>query len=431
MNRIFVFLTLVLPLFTSAQNHDGNYQLQMTFRNPNAAQTARFEKIGNNLIIENNIPTITFEFRTFDPKTEENVYGIIKGIGSGVFTGDHMTIKGSATFNTFDKDKNDMHIDAVFIMEGDFTKLNSSQNISGTFTITREETPLFDGNFIAISEKGHSFKLVSGKSKILFANGREYVSQKVGEEVAITYKDKICTDENTLGEIVFEDGSIFKLKSNSTLLLIKGGIQLQFGEAWLNLPKQGSEFSVVTPTAICSVLGTEFIIKVNKESTLIHLLKGKLSVSDKIGNKVTLEAGQAIKATIVGLGTVVGFDENEVIHEFKGDGNGNAGNSLTSLLNGNAMLVGAGLLIGVLFILVLIFVIRKSAKRTKTKQFTPVPDYREHIPAPPSNAFQQASQENVSLGIQPPKVQPLSFCSECGSQLVPDARFCNICGTKV
>ena len=79
-------------------------------------------------------------------------------------------------------------------------------------------------------------------------------------------------------------------------------------------------------------------MKVDKESSLFNLFKGRLTLSDKMGNKATLEAGQAVKATIVGFGAVTGFDENEVRKNFEEQGPSSTGNSMKSLLNGNAML---------------------------------------------------------------------------------------------
>jgi len=130
---------------------------------------------------------------------------------------------------------------------------------------------------------------------------------------AVTINDKIKTEDNTRVELKFPDGSIFRIKSGTILTLMTGGINLQVGDAWFNLQKQGTTFQVVTPTAQCGVLGTEFSVSVDGSgNSAVLLYKGTVQVSDTKGaSTVTLNAGQKITTDAKGLSKPVALSSNE------------------------------------------------------------------------------------------------------------------------
>ena len=428
MKRTLSFLVLLLPLIASAQLHDGTYPLEMKFNYPKPELNLTYGVNFNKIVIVNNIANLSFELKISDPKTAQTNHGILKGNASGPVTGNHLKLEGNAVFDTYEKGNNDMHTNASVVLLGDFPKGKSAQP-SGTFDIEADGTPLFKGTYEAVAGKQMSFRLARGSAKILHASGGDFVTAIAGADIPLFISDKIVTGENSRGEITYSDGSQFKVKSGTTITLLAAGLHLFAGEAWFSLQKQGSAFQVVTPTSVAGVLGTEFIIKADKESTIIHLLKGRLSVSDKIGNKVILETGQAVKTTVTGLGSVVGFDENEVKKSFGDDEGTVAGNKAVSLISGNTMLVIGALLAGALIVILVIVIIRKSVL-TKEKaakvQKAPVPG---PLPAKPVNSYTTAQPQTHT--IQQPAVQNAAYCTLCGCPLIPNAKFCDSCGTKV
>jgi len=130
---------------------------------------------------------------------------------------------------------------------------------------------------------------------------------------AVTINDKIKTEDNTRVELKFPDGSIFRIKSGTILTLMNGGINLQVGDAWFNLQKQGTTFQIVTPTGNTGVFGTEFSISVDSSgNSAVLLYKGTVQVSDTKGTStVTLNAGQKILTSASGLSKPVTLSTSE------------------------------------------------------------------------------------------------------------------------
>lgn len=144
------------------------------------------------------------------------------------------------------------------------------------------------------------------KQKIMLTAGKEGVwlvkadgskrFLKEGNRAIITVQDEIITSEKHGGRatITFPDGSFFRLKANSKLVIVSGGVKLKFGGAWFNLRKAGKRFQVVTITTICGSMGTSWSMQVDKEGlTVVSLFEGKLSVTNAKGQgRVILNPGQ-------------------------------------------------------------------------------------------------------------------------------------------
>lgn len=171
-----------------------------------------------------------------------------------------------------------------------FTIITNSLNYIYTYTFKE-------------SQESHTITLLRGTASIFKVNGDSWTPLEVGKSVDIVINDKIKTGENTRAEMKFPDGSIFKMKSNTIAALLKAGIQLQVGESWFNIQKQGSTFQVVTPTTVCGVLGTTFSVSVAANGdTETMLYTGTLQIGDKDNNnKLTINGGEKLKATAKGL----------------------------------------------------------------------------------------------------------------------------------
>ena len=134
---------------------------------------------------------------------------------------------------------------------------------------------------------------IRGAFKKSSDGGSTWLTVQPGQSVEVTVQDMIRTSNDTRAKLTFPDGSVFLIKSNTTLVLVSGGIKLRVGEAWFNLRKQGKRFQVVTPTTVCGVLGTAGIVTTSPEGiTVIKLVEGQLEVSNQAGEgKIILKAG--------------------------------------------------------------------------------------------------------------------------------------------
>ncbi|MEI6502723.1 MAG: FecR family protein [Armatimonadota bacterium] len=174
--------------------------------------------------------------------------------------------------------------------------------LPGGVPLTLEPANAFDG----FRDNRIWVELTRGTASIL-GNGEDFwTALPRGTKVPITINEKFKTEADSRATLSFPDGSLFRVKSNTILTLMNGGIQLQVGESWFNLQKQGTTFQVVTPTAVCGVLGTTFSIAVkpNGDAT-VRLYEGQLAITHPTKNhKATLSAGEKINGTQKGLSAV-------------------------------------------------------------------------------------------------------------------------------
>jgi len=136
--------------------------------------------------------------------------------------------------------------------------------------------------------------VVRGDVQISRTKGSTYLDIGTNSVTIKTY-DVIKTGQNSRFIIKYKDGSYFRVKSNSIVTILPNGVQLQVGDSWFNLQKQGKEFKVVTPTTVCGVLGTTFSVShsiVSGKST-VDLLEGsvELEVPDE-DEMLVLVAGE-------------------------------------------------------------------------------------------------------------------------------------------
>ncbi len=131
---------------------------------------------------------------------------------------------------------------------------------------------------VVSAEETITFQLLRGRAAL----NRQGVGNWLDlgpEPIVVRVQDRLRTESETRGEMKFPDGSIFRVKSNTILTLMDGGIQMQVGEAIFNLQKQGRNFQVVTPTAVCGVLGTSFDVNVDRfGKTQVRVFDGIVAV---------------------------------------------------------------------------------------------------------------------------------------------------------
>ncbi|MBF0501677.1 MAG: FecR domain-containing protein [Candidatus Riflebacteria bacterium] len=150
--------------------------------------------------------------------------------------------------------------------------------------------------FGAAQENEILFTLLRGRAALLRATGGTWLD--LGPQpIAVKFGNSLRTDAESRGELKFPDGSLFRLKSNTVLTILNGGAQLQVGETWFQLKKQMRAFQIVTPTAVCIVMGTTLDVNVDRfGKTLVRVFEGMVSVKanqDSRRRQVVLQKGMA------------------------------------------------------------------------------------------------------------------------------------------
>jgi hypothetical protein len=125
----------------------------------------------------------------------------------------------------------------------------------------------------------------------------------------VTAGDSVRTGLRAQATLQFEDGSHVELGSNASFTLEEASgsrslLNLGFGAIKVWVQRLGSRrFQVRTPTAVCSVRGTEFRVEVMPGGrTTVDLYKGLLGVEDHRGQQVLLHPNERLQVDLRGIG---------------------------------------------------------------------------------------------------------------------------------
>lgn len=121
--------------------------------------------------------------------------------------------------------------------------------------------------------------------------------------------DKVQTGHGAKATLLFDDGSRIELESDTEMLIEETTVhrkafRLRLGRLTAYVRKILSRrFVVRTPTAVCSVRGTEFRIHVLAGGrTNVALIKGLLGVEDNRGHSILLRPNESLKIDRRGMG---------------------------------------------------------------------------------------------------------------------------------
>lgn len=107
--------------------------------------------------------------------------------------------------------------------------------------------------------------------------------------------DTVKTGADGRADFLLQDGSMLKLDAESAVTLLDQGAELLFGQINAKLKHWNKQMYVVsTPTAVCAVRGTDFIVREKAgRPTSVIVIEGTVAFSDKRGTKTVLvNAGQ-------------------------------------------------------------------------------------------------------------------------------------------
>ncbi len=155
--------------------------------------------------------------------------------------------------------------------------------------------------------------LTEASGKVFYLKSGASTWGQVARGQLLTPGDQVRTSAGSRATIAFEDGSKVELGPNGSFILQEAtsqGSSLKLGlgslKAWVR-KALSKRFEIRTPTAVCSVRGTEFQVDVNQSgNTAVQMFTGLLAVADQKGNEVLLKDNQSVSVTDRGLGPVTG-----------------------------------------------------------------------------------------------------------------------------
>lgn len=367
MKKYFYVLIINFIVFKFVpQIFDTHYSISFKFPDESITYTDESSK----LEITDGIANLHIEFKMLDPKTAGTNYAVMRGSATGRRENDKITLSGSGALYTYEKDINDDVMEFSISLVGSLKIENATITVAGTFTLTNPYgEDAINGTFTGKCwENFVTLQLDRGTCQIQNRDQTEFRDAKNNEYLEIG--GKIKTGENTRANLVFPDGSIFRVKSNSIITLNNEGLSIQVGELLFDLQKQGRTFQVVTPSSAIGVLGTKFIVTVDSEgNTLVNLLSGKVSIKDNLGKEVNIEKGQSVKVdNKKGLEDIKTIDTNEIEKIFESSDNVELGSDkeegLLGLDNTTLIIISASVVV------VLMIIIIVSSKKRKKKNIT-------------------------------------------------------------
>ena len=158
----------------------------------------------------------------------------------------------------------------------------------------------FSKEELAIVTKSKGLVDYKKKSSDVFLN-----NVKSGLEL---YNDDLLKtgDDGFVMFVYLDDGSLIKVHKNSEVY-ITGKIQgsninkrINAGDGFFRFDvkeQKGDEFTVVTPSSVASVKGTDFVIDIGPEGDIFYGFDGVVDISNKISNtKLRLEKDNKVES---------------------------------------------------------------------------------------------------------------------------------------
>ncbi|GAB4281639.1 MAG: hypothetical protein Kow0029_26860 [Candidatus Rifleibacteriota bacterium] len=139
------------------------------------------------------------------------------------------------------------------------------------------------------------FRKVEGRAVLSRTGGSTWLALSGVQPVDVRPGDLINVEGNGRGELFYPDGTIVRIKNNAMITVMRSGIQLKLGNAWLKVRKRSDIFKVFTPMGSCAVLGTSFDVDVDRYGkTEVRVFSGIVAVraaEDKRNRQLVLQAG--------------------------------------------------------------------------------------------------------------------------------------------
>ena len=170
---------------------------------------------------------------------------------------------------------------------------------------------IIPGQAFSANSKIAELKAVSGEVWLIVPPQKEEIPAQAPQ--GLLAGTRFRTGAESSAEVVFPDGSILKIRSNSAMQLSphkrraqgKKSVLLFFGRLWNKVVKKvgaESSYEITTANAVCGVRGTEFETAVGEDGTVrVRVLEGAVSVAGDADENL-LKAGTEAQANENGVG---------------------------------------------------------------------------------------------------------------------------------
>lgn len=141
--------------------------------------------------------------------------------------------------------------------------------------------------------------------------------QKAEKGNVVSLGDTVRTGLRSVAQISYDDGTITRIGSRSTVTVNDRKLTLKRGYMWGKVNKETTKgLKIFTSSAVASILGTEFFVENVGNSTILVVLEGEIEFK---GKKGTVKVTEGTFATIDFNGNVsdpMVFDKNIVLSKY-------------------------------------------------------------------------------------------------------------------
>jgi len=129
---------------------------------------------------------------------------------------------------------------------------------------------------------GANIELIESENLIYYFDDKQQEFIEITDKKEFDYNTTFLTDENAVAEFKLDDGSVVIMNEDTKLKIEcpkvnNRQLQLSAGNIKINAVKlnAGASFKITTPTAVCAVRGTDFLISVETEdNTELDVFEG-------------------------------------------------------------------------------------------------------------------------------------------------------------
>lgn len=140
---------------------------------------------------------------------------------------------------------------------------------------------IFLSSTTIFANEGPSVEVIYVSGSVEICKAGETVCKKAEVGMLLYFGDKIKTHRDSSIELAFDENNenVVRVESDTfVVLMLKENEKMELiqGEVFLTISKlpSGSSFEIRTPTAIAGVRGTDWVTKIEEESTVVEAIDG-------------------------------------------------------------------------------------------------------------------------------------------------------------
>jgi hypothetical protein len=356
------------------------------------------------IVFTGKIVNIRFDVDLTEAMSDHYNHINLKGTADGTLTNNSFTASGSVAVITSEKGKQTDNYNSSITFKGEVIELKGEKTVKGKITMDKEGD-IINGSFTGKNE-------ATGKISVLFIKGDAQIyrrstgkTEKLTDKTSINLEDEIITGPDTRVELQYPDGTAFRIKSNTVVKTLFGGLFLDVGGMYYNIQHGYKEF-FWKPNVIYTTTGNiryggkyamtdqdmpgndaglliqncyaddneQGIISVEKEGiATIKVISGSLMVTNEV-NKDSIELtrnksltlklnGEVIKGDIDGDKEIAAFESDSVESKTRNS----SGEKVSTGKNYLILILGIVFIVIVITALVVILIIVLKKRKTKIK----------------------------------------------------------------